>query len=91
MQVAPSQHHAVQRRQAVLQQLNPQLKSLIKDNDLKDTPHLFGEHFALVAKEHLEGVAVLKKSVAAGSKQGFQKSHPQQLLSTLGPQGWPVL
>ena len=30
-----SQHHAVQCRQAALQQLNPQLKSLIKDDDLR--------------------------------------------------------
>jgi len=41
------------------------------------SPYLFGEHFASVAMEHLEAAAVRKKSVATGSKQGFQKSHPQ--------------
>jgi len=83
-----SQHHAVQRRQAVLQQLNPQLKSLIKDEDFKDAPpYLFGEHFASVAKERLEAAAVLKKSVATGSKQGFQRSHPQNYSQPWGRRG----
>ena len=72
-----SQHHAVQCRQAILQQLNPQLKSLIKEDDFKDAPlYLFGEGFASVAKECLEAAAVLKKSVAIGTKLVFQKSHP---------------
>ena len=81
-----SQHHAVQHCQAVLQQLNPQLKSLIKDDDFKDAPPLlFGERFASVAKERLETAAVLKKSVTTG-KQVFQKSHPQNY-SNLGAAG----
>ena len=76
-----SQHHAVQRRQAILQQLNPQLKSLIKDEDFVDAPpYLFGERFAALAKERLEAAAVLKKTVATSTstKQGFQKGHPQR-------------
>jgi len=83
-----SQHHAVQCHQAVLQQLNPQLKSLIKDDDFKDAPpHLFGEHFASVAKGCLEAATVFKKSVAAGLKQGFQKSHPQNYSQSWGHRG----
>ena len=59
-----SQHHAVESCQVILQQLNPQLKCLINDDDFKDAPpYLFGESFASVAKEHLEAAAVLKKSV----------------------------
>ena len=75
-----SQHHVVQRCQAILQQLNPQLKSLIKDEDFADAPpYLFGECFASLAKEHLEAALVLKKSVSTSStaKQGFQRGHPQ--------------
>jgi len=42
-----SQHHVVQCHQVILQQLNPKLKSLIKDDDFRDAPlFLFGEHFA---------------------------------------------
>ena len=74
-----SQHHAVHRRQAILQQLNPQLKPLVKDEDFVDAPpFLFGEHFASVAKERLEAAAVLKKSVCSTKQQGFHKSHPQK-------------
>ena len=54
------QHHAVQHHQAILQQLNPQLKSLIKDEDFADAPpYLFGERFASLAKERLEAALVL--------------------------------
>ena len=62
------QHHAVQRRQAILQQLNPQLKSLNKDEDFADAPpYLFGERFASLAKECLEAALVLKKSISTSS------------------------
>ena len=76
-----SQHHAMQRCQAILQQLNLQLKSVIKNEDFADAPpYLFGEHFASLAKEHLEAALVLKKSVSTSStaKQDFQKGHPQR-------------
>ena len=67
-----SQHHTVHRRQAILQQLNPQLKPLVKDEDFVDAPPLlFGERFASVAKEHLEAAAVLKKLVCSTKQQGF--------------------
>ena len=76
-----SQHHAVHRRQAILQQLNPQLKPLVKDEDFVEAPpFLFGENFSSVAKECLEAAAVLKKSVCTTNtkQQGFYKSHPQK-------------
>ena len=81
------QHHAVQRRQAILQQLNPQLKSLIKDEDFADAyPYLFGERIVSLAKERLEAALVLKKSVSTSStaKQGFQRGHPQKYAWKLG-------
>jgi len=82
-----SQHHAVQHRQVILQQLNPKLKSLIKDEDFRDaTTFLFGERFASVAKERLDAAAVLKKTVVTG-KLVFQRSHPQKYFQTYGPQG----
>jgi len=85
-----SQHHAVHHRQAILQQLNPQLKSLVKDEDFVDAhPFLFVEQFASVAKEHLEATAVLKKSVCSTKQQGFHKSHLSEVC--LGPQGWLIL
>jgi len=71
-----SQHHAVQRRQVIQQQLNPKLKSLIKDEDFRDAPpFLFGERFASVAKERLDTAPVLKKTVVTG-KPVFQRNHP---------------
>ena len=76
-----SQHHAVQCRHAILQQLNPQLKSLNKDEEFADAPpYLFGECFASLAKECLEAALVLKKSVSTSStvKQGYQRGHPQR-------------
>ena len=73
-----SQHHVVHRRQAILQQLNPQLKPPVKDEDFVDAPpYLFGEKFASMAKERLEAAAVLKKSVCSSKQQGFHKRHPQ--------------
>ena len=75
------QHHVEQRHQAILQQLNPQLKSLIKDENFADAPpYLFGEHFASLAKECLEVALVLKKSASTSStaKQSFQRGHPQR-------------
>jgi len=61
-------------RQAILQQLNPQLKPLVKDEDVVEIPpFLFGECFASVAKECL---AVLKKSVCQSA--GFSQEQPQK-------------
>ena len=79
-----SQHHAVQCRQVILQQLNPKLKSLIKDEDFRDAPSfLFNERFASVTKECLDAAAVLKKAVVTG-KLVFQKSRPQNYFQTWG-------
>ena len=82
-----SQHHGVQCRQAILQQLNPHLKSLNKDEDFADAPpYLFGERFASLAKECLEAALVLKKSVSTSSttKQGYQRGHPQRYAWSCG-------
>ena len=39
-----AQHHSSQRRKAIMQYLNPQLQTLMKDEDFKESqPLLFGE------------------------------------------------
>ena len=82
-----SQHHAVQCHQSVLQQLNLQLKSLIKDEDFADAPpYLFGECFASLAKERLEASLVLKKfhSTSSTAKQVFREATPKNMLGAVG-------
>ena len=77
----------MQRHQAILQQLNPQLKSLIKDEEFADAPpYLFGECFASLAKECLEAALVLKKSASTSStpKQGFREATPKDMLGAMG-------
>ena len=70
-----NQHNSIARRNALLMQLNPQLKQLVEDVDFKEAPpFLFGENFGTLAKERIEAAAVLTKTL---SRQGFQKSHPQ--------------
>lgn len=73
-----SQQHSLQRRKAVLQHLNPQLKSLVQDADFTDAPpYLFGANFGELAKERLEAAALIKKTQSKPS-QNFQKRHPQK-------------
>ena len=82
-----SQHHAVQCHQSVLQQLNLQLKSLIKDEDFADAPpYLFGKCFASLAKERLEASLVLKKfhSTSSTAKQVFREATPKNMLGAVG-------
>ena len=70
-----NQHNSIARRNALLMQLNPQLKQLVEDVDFKKAPpFLFGENFGTLAKERIEEAAALTKTL---SRQGFQKSHPQ--------------
>ena len=70
-----NQHNSIARRNALLMQLNPQLKQLVEDVDFKEAPpFLFGENFGTLAKERIEAAAALTKTL---SRQGFQKSHPQ--------------
>ena len=72
-----SQYHAIQRRKAILQHLNAQLKSLVKDEDFATAaPFLFGPNFGEIAKERLEAAALIQK--AQPKPQNFQKRHPQK-------------
>ena len=85
-----TQHQSAMRRKAIMQHLNPQLQTLMKDVDFKGTqPLLFREDFGEKAKARMEAAATLHKIVTpAGSKgkqTGFQKGHPQK--NTWGRQG----
>ena len=85
-----AQHHSSQRRKAIIQHLNPQLQTLMKDEDFKESqPLLFGEDFGEKAKARIEVAAALKKVVNPlgdkGKHKGFQKSHPQR--NSWGHQG----
>ena len=74
-----SQQHSLQRRKAVLQHLNPQLKSLVQDADFAEAPpYLIGTNFGELAKERLEAAALIQK---AQKPQNFQKRHPQKFSS----------
>ena len=85
-----TQHHSSLRRKAIMQYLNPQLQTLMKDVDFKGSqPLLFGEDFGEKAKTRIEAAAALRKVVNPPGPKGkqavFQKSHPQQ--NTWGHQG----
>ena len=84
-----TQHHSSLRRKAIMQHLNPQLQTLMKDVDFKGSqPLLFGDDFGEKAKSRMEAAAALRKVVnptAPKRKSGFQKSHPQK--TTWGHQG----
>ena len=73
-------HHSTERRRALLQHLNPQLKQLVEESDFKNAaPMLFGDDFGAIAKQRLEAAAALKKTLAPSKwKQGFRQSHPHQ-------------
>ena len=73
-------HHSTERRRALLQHLNPQLKQLVEESDFKNAaPVLFGDDFGAIVKQRLEAAAALKKTLAPSKwKQGFRQSHPHQ-------------
>ena len=77
-----SQHQAFLRRKQILQHLNPQLKSLMSENNFAGTqPNLFGEDFGAKAKEKLEAAAVLKKTIhpqPSQGKLGFSGGYPHK-------------
>ena len=81
-----NQHNSIARRNAVLTQLNPQLKQLLGDADYKDAPPmLFGDNFGSLAKERLKAAAALTKTLGTDkNRQGFHKSHPQKYRSHRG-------
>ena len=72
--------HSMDRRHAIMMQVNPKLKHLICHMDFHDAaPLLFGEKFGSMAKERLEAAEVIKKTTSSDySKRGFQKGHPQR-------------
>jgi len=84
-----TQYHLSIRRKAIMQHLNSQLQTLMKDVDFKGSQLLlFGEDFGEKAKSKMEAAAALKKVVnptVPKGKSGFQKSHPQK--TTWGHQG----
>ena len=90
--------HSMDRRHALMMQLNPKLKHLFSHKDFKDAaPFLFGEKFGTLAKDRLEAAEVLRKSTSTeNSKRGFQKGHFQknsrgggsQYSGTGGSRGW---
>ena len=76
-----AQHHSSLRRKAIMQHLNPQLQTLMKDEDFKESqPLLFGENFGEKAKARMEAAAALRKVVIPPKpkQSGFQKGHPQR-------------
>ena len=83
-----TQYHSSLRRKAIMQHLNPQLQTLMKDVDFKGSQLLlFGEDFGEKAKSRMEAAAALRKVVnptVPKGKSGFQKSHPHYM----GPPGW---
>ena len=73
--------HSMNRRHALMMQLNPKLKQMFSYKDFQDAaPFLFGENFGTMAKECLEAAEALRKSIPmANSKKGFQKGHFQKV------------
>ena len=54
-----NQHNSIAHRNALLIQLNPQLKQLVEDIDFKEAPpFLFGENLGTLTKERIEAAAV---------------------------------
>ena len=76
-----SAQNTIDRRKAILTQMNSRLKSLVRDADFKEAaPLLFGDNFATLAKERLEAAAALTKTlnIDKQSRRDFQKGHPQK-------------
>ena len=70
------QQHSLQRKKAILQHLNPQLKSLVQDADFADAPpYLFGAKFGEFAKERLEAATLIQK--AQVKPQIFRSTTPK--------------
>ena len=90
-----SQHFAADRRKALLQQLNPKLKSLVEDSDFSEAPpFLFGTDFGKVAKERLDATEVLKKVSTSSGWAGkvFSKGPPLKKYSKhMGLGRWPSI
>ena len=72
--------HSMDRRHALMMQLNPKLKQMFSHKDFEDAaPFLFGEKFGALAKDRLEAAEALRKTmITENSKKGFQKGHFQK-------------
>ena len=56
--------HSMDRRHALMMQLNPKLKQLFSYKDFQDAaPFLFGENFGTLAKDRLKAAEALRKSM----------------------------
>ena len=73
-------HNTVARRKALLTQMNPRLKDLVRDGDFKDVaPMLFGENLGTLARERLEAAAALTKTLGTEKpRSDFHKGHSQR-------------
>ena len=72
--------HSMDRRHALMMQLNHKLKQLFSYKDFKDAAlFLFGEQFRTQAKDCLEAAEALRKTMASeNSTKDFQKGHFQK-------------
>ena len=88
-----SQHQSASRRETILQQLNPQIVDLMKEEDYtKALPFLFGEDFGAKVKTRMKEAAALKKTLSQSSK-GKEKAGFLWGLPSKGhrrPWGWPT-
>ena len=73
-------HNTVAHRKALLTQMKPRLKDLVRDWDFKDAaPMLFGENFGTLARERLEAAAALTKTLGIEKPHlDFHKGHSQR-------------
>ena len=85
-----TQHHSSLRRKAIMQHLNPQLQTLMKDVDFKGSqPLLFVEDFGEKAKTRIEAAAALRKVVNSLGPKGKHVVFRKATLSeTPGAPGW---
>ena len=81
------QHHSYLRRKAIMQHLDPQLQTLMKDADFKGSqPLLFGRHLGEKAKARMEAAAVLRKVVDPKENRPVSEKPPSE--KHMGPPGW---
>ena len=69
---------STERRRKATTHLNPELGTLIEDEDnfREAAPFLFGKTFDQQAKDHIEAVKSLKKTTFTATRQPFPRGHP---------------
>ena len=69
---------STERRRKATTHLNPELGTLIEDEDnfCEAVPFLFSKAFDQQAKDHIEAVKSLKKTTFTSTRQPFQRGHP---------------